>query len=305
MWGSYGMALNYYTLRHVSYPSDILNAFEGIKAVLCDAMQTDFWQGMPEKIMAEALCWQLKGPFSRSRNRPSGQPPSEPLFPSWSWAGWEGPVNLNSFIPINAYRSDVEWFIVNDNSIATRLNVWPDVFSKYSPPKSSDSGIDLYLPHLVPRHEVDATSQHWRDARTLACWTTCASFLIDGSTHIVNSKDGEERLRPESTIHTIKDIQGVTAGCILLPKDFLETYGIDSLNGEFIMISRTEILRKTDFQRTLQYYDPTVYTAGDWCMNVMLISGTRNSEALRLGVGVVHKDAWIGAQPEPTFVKLV
>jgi hypothetical protein len=108
MWGSYEMALDYYTHRHLSYPSDILNAFEGIKAVLCDAMQTDFWQGMPEKIMAQALCWQSQGSFSRRRNMPFGQPPSEPLFPSWSWAGWEGPINLNTFIPVDAYRSDAE-----------------------------------------------------------------------------------------------------------------------------------------------------------------------------------------------------
>jgi hypothetical protein len=129
--------------------------------------------------------------------------------------------------------------------------------------------------------------------------------LIDGSTHRVNSKEENERLRPESTIYAIKDTQGVTAGCILLPKDFLRTYETASLNGEFIMISRIEIQRNTDFQRALQYHDSTVYTVGGWCMNVMLISRTRNFEALRLGVGVVHKDAWVGAQPKPTFVKLV
>lgn len=296
------MALSYYTHRNVSYPSDILKAFEGVKAVLSDAFKTDFWQGIPEKILAQALCWQLKGSFYRRRNRPVGQPPSKPLFPSWTWAGWDSQVDLNTYIVTKAYRVDGEWFIVNDKSVATRLDVHPHWISAQSQ-RPSSSVIRPFLPCIVPRNEIDAKSEDWRDARTLACWTTRASLVLDGSIHQL-STIGHERLYRESTNFAIKDAYGVTAGCILLPKTFLEDFGVNSLRCEFILISRSLVT-----ETKMSYFDESVYKSKDWCyLNVMLISRPSHLdeyEALRVGVGVVHQDAWVAAKPETDFVKLV
>jgi hypothetical protein len=296
---SYEMALSAYTYRDVSYPSDILKAFEGIKVVLSAAMQTDFWQGIPEKILAQALCWQLTGTFRRRRLRPVGQPPSEPLFPSWTWAGWDSSVNLNYHMAIKAYRTDAEWYIINNNSVATRLNVHPEWISLQSQ-RPAASVIRAFLPKIVPREDVDATSEEWRDARTLACWTTCASFVLDGSDHQISS-NGHERLWPESTNFAIKDKWGDTAGCILLPKSYFEDSGADWLRCEFILISRSLPLRTT-----MSYFDEEVYKMKEWChLNIMLISRRDEFRAFRVGVGIVHKDAWVAAKPETTFVKLV
>jgi hypothetical protein len=300
---SYVNALRHYTYRDVSYPSDILNAFEGVRAVLSEAMHTSFWKGMPESILAQALCWMLSGQFRRRRSRPPGQPPSKPLFPSWSWAGWESRVDLNNFMAINTYQSEAEWFIINEDSVATRLNVLnqgvPFHYSQHRP-----ASISNFLPQIVPRQEVDATSEKWRDARILACWTTCASFLLDGSRHLLDTQ--HERLWPESANYAIKDVQGVTAGCILLPKDFITSHGVQSLECDFILISKSLRQRQTKFQKSLQYFDETVYTLRDWCtLNVMLISRLGEYKALRVGVGIIHEDAWINAKPGITFVKLV
>jgi hypothetical protein len=298
----YEMALSIYTYREVSYPSDILNAFEGIKAVLSDAMQTDFWQGIPEKILAQALCWQLKGDFDRRRNRPVGQPPSEPLFPSWTWAGWESNVNLNDHLPMKAYRTDAEWYIINDNSVATRLNVHPEWISMQSQ-RPAPSIIKAFLPNIVPRRDVDASAKEWRGAKTLGCWTTCASFVLDGSHHNLGA-DYHERQWPKSTNFAIKDIWGDTAGCILLPKIYFENFGANWLRCEFILISRS--LPSLVYSIPFSYFDETVYKVKEWChLNVMLISRLDDFRALRVGVGVVHKDAWVAAKPETTFVKLV
>jgi len=304
MMASYENALRSYTYREVSYPSDILNAFEGVKAVLSEAMRTSFWQGMPENILAQALCWMLNGPFRRRRIRTPGQPiPSKPLFPSWSWAGWDSRVDLNNYMAINTYQSEAEWFIVNENSFATRLDVLNQGetfrYSQHRP-----APIEAFLSKIVPRVEVDATSPEWRDARILACWTTCTSFLIDGSLHSLDIQ--HERLWPESANYAIKDGRGVTAGCILLPHDFLETYGVESLECEFILVSRSLRQRQTDFQKSLQYFDEMLYPLRDWCtLNIMLISRLEGYKALRVGVGIVHEDAWINADPRAAFVELL
>jgi len=299
---SYEMALSLYTHREVSYPSDILKAFQGVMAVLSEAMRTSFWQGLPEKILAQALCWQLRGGFYRRRNRPVGQPPSDPLFPSWSWAGWDSQVNLDHDLPVKAYRSEAEWFIVNETGVSTRLNVQGEFPGPLSQ-RPSPSVIQAFLPKLVPRIEVDANSREWRGARILACWTARASFVLDGSCHSFGV-ERYERLWPQSTNFAIKDAQGVTAGCILLPKDYLDAFGEDSVTRDFILISSNV---PKSFR--VSCFDETIYPVKDWChLHVMLISRPSHFgeyEAMRIGVGVVHHDAWVAAQPEAEFVKLV
>jgi hypothetical protein len=300
---SYEMALTRYTYREVSYQADILNAFEGVKAVLSNAMNTQFWQGIPENILVHALCWQLRGDFQRRRNRPAGQPPSKPLFPSWTWAGWDSRINLNMHMAIRAYRSDAEWYIINNASVATRLVVHPEGNSLESQ-RLTASSLKTLLPQLALREEVDASSPEWRDARTLACWTTRAFFEIDGSRHQLDT-DRHERQWPKSTNFAIKDSQRITAGCILLPKDFVEKFGTDSVRCEFILISRSLPSQRTK----MSYFNEAVYAPKDWChLNVMLISRPAHLgqyEALRIGVGIIHHDAWTAARPETDFVKLV
>ncbi|PVI00628.1 hypothetical protein DM02DRAFT_562728 [Periconia macrospinosa] len=304
MMTSYEYALSFYTYRDVSYPTDILNAFEGVSAVLSEAMGTSFWQGMPESILPNALCWQLRGPFRRRRMQAPGQPlPSKPLFPSWSWAGWESRVNLNYHVDVKTYQSEAEWFIVNDDSVATPLNVLnegePFRYSKHRPPP-----IEVFLPKIVPRVEVDATSPEWRDARILACCTTCTSFLIDGTRHLLNTI--HEKLWPQAANYAIKDSQGVTAGCILLPHDFLATHGVESLEFEFILLCSSLQERHTGSRRPLLYFDEMVYPVRDWCtLNVMLISRLEGYKAIRVGVGIVHEDAWINSDPGTAFVELL
>jgi hypothetical protein len=296
---NYELALSAYTYRDVSYPSDILKAFEGVKSVLSKAMQTDFWQGIPEKVLPQALCWQLRGPFRRRRYRKVAEPPSEPLFASWSWAGWDSSVNLNDYLAIQAYRTDAEWYIINDDSVATRLNVLPEWISMQSQ-RPAPSIINAFLPNIVPRKDVDATSKEWRDARILGCWTTCASFVLDGTQHKLSTQN-HEKLWRDSTNFAIKDIWGDRAGCILLPKTYFEDFGVDRLRCEFILISRSLPL-----PTKMSYFDESVYHVKEWCfLNVMLVSKVDEFSAIRIGVGVVHKDAWVAAKPETMFVKLL
>ncbi|KAH7395047.1 heterokaryon incompatibility protein-domain-containing protein [Phaeosphaeria sp. MPI-PUGE-AT-0046c] len=302
---SYEMALSFYTYRDVSYASDILNAFEGVKVVLSEAMGTDFWQGIPEKLLPQALCWQLRGPFRRRLSKPVGSQSAEPLFPSWTWAGWESSVNLNVHMAIQTYRTDAEWYIINKDGVATRLDVHPQ-WMTLSRQRPSPSLLKPFLPKLVPREEVDAASDAWRDARILGCWTTGASLFLDGSHHKLGSNNHETQWR-ESTNFAIKDPWGATAGCILLPKNYFQNAGLTGLTCEFILISRglksdAEVISALN----MSYFDESVYSTRGWChLNVMMISRIDEFTAERIGVGIISKEAWGAASPETTFVKLV
>lgn len=309
---SYEIALSEYTYREISFPTDILNAFEGVRAVLAQAMETDFWQGLPEIFLDQALCWVLRGPFRRRRTPPgSTNPlPPAPLFPSWTWAGWASAVNLNYYIAIDEYRKEAEWFIVNDDSIATRLDVLPRRVAtiKYSldgnknvaPPVTD---MKKFLPNIVPRHEIDPGSEKWREAKTLACWTTSCEFIIDGTIHSLN---GHERVWHQSVNLAIKDEKGATAGCILLPEDFADDCVDKPQKHEFILISRSLRRMETEFQRNLQYFDEDLYASRDWCtLNVMLISRPVGDVALRIGMGVIHEDAWANANLKAAFIRLI
>lgn len=163
--------------------------------------------------------------------------------------------------------------------------------------------LKTFLPNLVPREEVDANSEAWREARTLGCWTTTASFYLDGSHHKLGY-DTHEMMWTQSTNFAIKDQWGATAGCILLPKDFFQAADTDGMMCQFILISRG---RKRHFEgHEMTYFDESIYMTGRWChLNVMMISRIAEMTAVRVGVGIISKEAWAAAAPETTFIKIV
>lgn len=80
----YFRAVQAYTLRTLTFPSDTLKAFSGIGAVLSQALSSEMIYGLPASIFDLALLWQPAGKMSRKEG-----------FPSWSWAGWHGAVRWN------------------------------------------------------------------------------------------------------------------------------------------------------------------------------------------------------------------
>lgn len=98
---SYSRVVEKYTSRKLSFASDMLNAFEGIATGFRPLFRSDFVFGLPRSELDSQLLWQPSGPSTRRRDPVSDQP----LFPSWSWAGWVGPVKCN----IDENLSRIEW----------------------------------------------------------------------------------------------------------------------------------------------------------------------------------------------------
>ncbi|WYZ42277.1 hypothetical protein EsH8_V_001172 [Colletotrichum jinshuiense] len=107
-WTVYQELVQMYTKRQFTFKADILDGFAGIFAVLDELhLQESIGSitvyGVPEAFFIHALLWTPAAKISRRQTTVApqndvdvgGQP--DPRFPSWSWAGWDGPVDYRMF----------------------------------------------------------------------------------------------------------------------------------------------------------------------------------------------------------------
>jgi hypothetical protein len=110
---AYMTLVELYTRRQFTQKSDIINGFMGVLAVF-----NEYWasfntidaatlHGIPQAVFVYALLWSPADRIPRRGSRimalddPKYDPGCvDPAFPSWSWAGWDGPVDFRLF----------EWF---------------------------------------------------------------------------------------------------------------------------------------------------------------------------------------------------
>ncbi|RWA11278.1 hypothetical protein EKO27_g3823 [Xylaria grammica] len=78
----YANAVTEYTRRSITNQMDKLKAFQGILGRLKGPFQAPFLFGLPILLFDVGLLWYPTGSLTRSNK----------AFPSWSWAGWDGPV---------------------------------------------------------------------------------------------------------------------------------------------------------------------------------------------------------------------
>ncbi|KAG9504891.1 hypothetical protein J7337_004870 [Fusarium musae] len=87
LWEAYAHAVDAYTKRNMTWQSDAVNAFIGIADLIRCGTNTKFWHAMPEFALTRSLLWYPREPLSRRRS-----PDGKILFPSWTWAAWQGHV---------------------------------------------------------------------------------------------------------------------------------------------------------------------------------------------------------------------
>jgi hypothetical protein len=85
---NFGYLVQQYTLRDLTYETDIINAFSGIMDVIPD----EFFWGIPLSTFAEYLCW----------SRAPGRLDFDQILtrrttveaPTWSWMAWKGAIRM-------------------------------------------------------------------------------------------------------------------------------------------------------------------------------------------------------------------
>jgi len=120
----YGDHVRAFASRNLTYQSDVLNAFSGMERALAKDMgNTKVWFGLPGAAFDWALLW--SPPPGRSLERRDG-------FPSWSWAGWIGDINM-ALSHRSAFdekwlrqRTWISWFVKasGDNTDEDLVPVW-------------------------------------------------------------------------------------------------------------------------------------------------------------------------------------
>ncbi|TPX16881.1 uncharacterized protein E0L32_003443 [Thyridium curvatum] len=103
---TYKALLETYSKREFSFKSDILNGFAGMSAVLSELLEGPTLHGLPTAVFSHALLWTPNGRLPRRGaslptmvNFQPGKPDRN--FPSWSWVGWDGPVEYRLFDEAN------------------------------------------------------------------------------------------------------------------------------------------------------------------------------------------------------------
>jgi hypothetical protein len=85
--------ISLYNDRNLTYPQDILEAFSGVLKSLSGSFLSGFLCGLPQMYLDISLLWQ---PFRKARRRvtrDAGSTAASKNLPSWSWCGWECPVD--------------------------------------------------------------------------------------------------------------------------------------------------------------------------------------------------------------------
>ncbi|KAM5348646.1 hypothetical protein ACJ41O_008470 [Fusarium nematophilum] len=91
----YVKVIREYTSRQMSFKSDIVRALEGLLQIFRRSFRSEFTYGLPKSLLDIALLWR---PSCRLRRRVCDD---EQVFPSWSWAGWEGRVHYGDAMEID------------------------------------------------------------------------------------------------------------------------------------------------------------------------------------------------------------
>ena len=83
-----------YAQRELSYPSDALNAFNGILSILTDYSNEQFFWGFASSSFERQLAW--AGKVKARTTVP------EECFPTWSWVNWEGEKSFKNYETYNS-----------------------------------------------------------------------------------------------------------------------------------------------------------------------------------------------------------
>ncbi|KAL1639375.1 hypothetical protein SLS58_007956 [Diplodia intermedia] len=85
--------------RQLSFPEDCLSAVAGMLSCYTKAFKGGFLCGLPEMFFDVCLLWQPAGDLERRvpSNASTLSPAAEPCLPTWSWAGWHGPVDFDDW----------------------------------------------------------------------------------------------------------------------------------------------------------------------------------------------------------------
>ena len=109
----YAFIITGYTARDLTNASDAEHAVTGAMNAIVGMFRGKFVYGLPDSELSAALLWSPIG--SNASKRRIHSETGKPLFPSWSWLGWEGhvayPWLIERKLPMSEQGSPLMWKI--------------------------------------------------------------------------------------------------------------------------------------------------------------------------------------------------
>jgi len=324
-----------YMGRDLSNPHDSLNAISGIfNRLQATYGGYPFELGLPTAAFDSALLWEPTGACHRRLNAHSGKP----IFPSWTWAGWEGGVA----------------FARKYNSCETLSSViiWGDGTSQQPRRREKECEASKWERYILPTSYV--TSYRMRGSSNDRIWYSRPIFVEEISTirKAIDPDTGHLRCLAETAsfacIHkmshsqagdppaetctlslSVLDDQGNRAGTILAASQIRDSLYTQKL--EFLALSRTTMAfnatdpswdtRTKSFlhppqerpplvsrKRVVQGQELDIFDRKAFDMyklwplyNVLLIEW-KEGVAYRLGIGKIHIDAFDPVATRKTII---
>ncbi|KAK1835138.1 heterokaryon incompatibility protein-domain-containing protein [Podospora conica] len=298
-----------YTSRDMTFDSDRILGFGAVLNTFRSVFGLSFVYGLPEEMLHESLLWR---PAKEPKRVLGAKNANWPMFPSWSWAGWIGPVEYDSVDEFNGlpelserWRRTLPLSKITLHSIVTESESsrpvrmpeagklplgWratefpsegtvyvqdsqPDVFHS-APPVSKDVALQSFPPYGIGMRTK--IGQFW--------------LTIDDKSGRPEPPQG----RPYMRFGISSSNSGSWLGSIRLPASYRRKYRNDfSSPFWFIVLSEAYGFGPDELgylgAGRLEPYS---------VLNVMLVkklqSSTRQSQLVveRLGVGRMMKDAW-------------
>ncbi|KAF9468367.1 heterokaryon incompatibility protein-domain-containing protein [Collybia nuda] len=289
----YMTAITQYTQRNLTNDSDAVDAISALTNAMTKGFKLGGGQGVPSKAfryglaitdLNQALLWQPTTQLVR-RHIPTGSP-----WPSWSWAGWRGPVQYRDILSGRDVPRPMEslidiWYICEGGRLV-EISVRPIDRAIAYP--EEEGMITRYLP---PKGNTNIEKNTAASDGTLVFCTTTAEFSVEANNNPAKSTDTHYRALD---ILTPGISHPVRAGRIALPVSMELSSPL-----QLIVLSRTN--------GSIDLYDTDIYGPqySGCFLYVMAVQQTgAHSTVERLGIGVIFERAWLDARPQEIQVYL-
>ncbi|KAI6090318.1 HET-domain-containing protein [Hypoxylon rubiginosum] len=272
---AYSIIVSEYKARGLSFSSDALRAFNGIQNILHQSLRTHFWFGMPERFWDAAILFVVadRGQYRRPEDL------RNPLFPSWSWAGWNYVSAMGYFSPdADKIRKEVEWFLLSSRgSVMILKSQNPVVESAVSFPAEGNKNLGILSskPPTDPnRLVVEAAFQKQLESPgisvRLACWTMLAELRVPRRAH---SLEGRGKAFNCLQHLAICDDRDRWIGSIPMTRSWVQERTDTTQKYLFMVMSRSQdvswsedMARMNGSTTSMHYFDPQVFTDRPWCL---------------------------------------
>jgi hypothetical protein len=290
-----------YTKRHLSYSSDALNAFAGLLELFKHRFEGKIISGLPSSILDQALLWILVDDYpTRNSN-----------FPSWSWAGWIGPVRY--WPPLDYPSAD------GRNNSSQHMGYTMTTTNLTRPLKSSIA--HFYFSGQLLQREIDGdlSSTHSK-LRTTNDLEPRDHTGEQGNSRDVFEFDALSINIAKIPVHQFcfsrqgynhrRDFKGICGAVVSADRNLenLEPHLTDLvLLSQFSPVSLKENdneLRESDYD--CQYFDENTFETREWCLlNLMIVVWhAERNYAERVGLCVMHEDMWSTLDPQLKHITL-